>query len=156
MTTKICTVCKEEKPISAYYKHGKGSQGQTIYKSACKDCTNTKTLKKYHELSEEEKLERSRIGRMNMGKDYFKNYKLEKKYGITIEDYNSMLDSQGNLCYICRNTFDEQNKPHVDHNHETGEVRKLLCHSCNTAIGHLKEDVDIMKKAIEYIEEHKE
>ena len=154
MTTKICTVCAEEKSITDYYKHGKGSKGQTIYKSSCKACYNSKTLDTYNNLSKEEKYERNQINRINLGSDYFKRYRLNAKYGLTLEEYENMLDKQHNMCYICEVEFSTAWRPQVDHNHDTGAVRKLLCKSCNTAIGHMREDVNIMSKAIEYIKEH--
>jgi hypothetical protein len=87
-----------------------------------------------------------------------KNNHLIKRYGITIEQYNSMLDEQESKCYICE-TYVENTKNnylHVDHNHTTGKVRKLLCMSCNASLGLVKESEFILKKMIEYINEHKE
>lgn len=151
---KQCTVCKEEKPISEYFKHCIGSKGQIIYKPACKQCSNEKSRNRYHKLTKEERSKRNRINREKMGKDYFKNWKLEKQYGMSLEEYNFMLSEQNHLCYICDKSFDENTTAHVDHNHETGETRKILCVNCNTAIGLAKEDATIMKKMIKYIEEH--
>jgi len=73
-----------------------------------------------------------------------------------------MLDSQNNVCVICGQPETRKAASgktcylHVDHNHESGEVRGLLCHHCNTGIGAFKEDASLMQKAIEYIEKHNE
>ena len=81
-----------------------------------------------------------------------KGYELKKAYGITIEDFESMLEKQRGRCAIC-----ERPKPggkgdwHVDHCHDTGRVRGLLCHFCNTAIGSLNDSVDLLKRCIKYL-----
>lgn len=57
-------------------------------------------------------------------------------------------------CMICALSFDNKLKL-VDHCHATGVVRGLLCFSCNTALGHFKDDIDVLKSAIRYLENHK-
>lgn len=75
-----------------------------------------------------------------------------KKYGITIEEYNKLLEEQDGCCKICGKYFTEYKRDFsVDHNHTTGKVRGLLCNSCNTGIGLLGEDIDILIKAIKYL-----
>jgi len=57
-------------------------------------------------------------------------------HGITLEDYNRQLAEQDNRCAICRREWmPGQHRFHVDHNHETGERRGLLCYSCNIKLG---------------------
>lgn len=88
-------------------------------------------------------------------KDRYTDYEYRKKYGITLAEYYEMLEDQAYKCYICGVGQDEVTKKlSVDHHHDTGKVRKLLCVSCNTALGHVKENIDIMKKMIDYVEEH--
>jgi hypothetical protein len=70
------------------------------------------------------------------------------KYGITIEQYNELLEFQQNACAICRKICKEL---YVDHNHKTGEVRGLLCPNCNVAIGKLYEDENIIWNMLEYL-----
>ena len=60
-----------------------------------------------------------------------------------------MVEDQSNKCAICR---DDMQPPYVDHNHSTGTVRKLLCRHCNWLLGQAKENVNILKSAIEYLE----
>ena len=80
-----------------------------------------------------------------------KNYNL-KKYGITHIDYINLFNKQGGKCVICKIHRDKLNQDLcVDHCHKTGNVRGLLCNSCNTGIGLLKEDVQILLSAIEYV-----
>lgn len=67
-------------------------------------------------------------------------YTLESKYGITLNDFNTMLTNQGNVCAICKKKqFPEDHSFCVDHDHVSGKVRGLLCHRCNQAIGLLND-----------------
>jgi hypothetical protein len=81
-----------------------------------------------------------------------RNARLKKKYGLTIADYNKMLGLQNGKCAICciseskgRGGF------HVDHCHTTNKVRGLLCHSCNTGLGHFRDDIEILDAAAKYL-----
>ena len=75
-----------------------------------------------------------------------------KKYNITLDEYYDLLTKQNRCCAICSISEAELNKKmHIDHNHTTGEVRGLLCHHCNTGIGLFKENILVMKKAMEYL-----
>lgn len=85
--------------------------------------------------------------------EHFKNYQKTigrfKRHGITKEIYDEMYKAQNGKCYICG--LDEV-KLHIDHNHSTGKVRRLLCKECNMALGLLKENVVTLKNMIEYLE----
>lgn len=93
-------------------------------------------------------------------KDYqhtHKNIRLSqrmKKYGISAEDYYKLLEKQEQKCAICGAEIGDSNgnRLYVDHDHKTGKVRGLLCANCNFGIGSLKDDVEILKKAILYLE----
>jgi hypothetical protein len=77
---------------------------------------------------------------------------LEKNYGITVEQWKLMFESQGFACAICRTTTNSSNqKWSTDHCHTTGKVRGILCQPCNTGIGLLKDNVDVLQQAIEYL-----
>ena len=86
-------------------------------------------------------------------KNRWKKYTFEK-YGITEEVYNEMLDSQNHSCYTCGTHKDDAGSKGlcIDHCHDTNAVRGLLCSPCNTALGLLKENVEVMKKLIYYVE----
>lgn len=71
-------------------------------------------------------------------------------YGVTRAEYDELLERQGGVCAIC-GAPPNRKKLGVDHDHETGEIRGLLCPGCNRAIGMLKEDPKIMQKAIDYV-----
>jgi len=78
-----------------------------------------------------------------------------KKYGITKEDFDKMLEIQQGVCAICSNQ-ERGKRLSVDHCHKTGKVRGLLCSSCNTSLGRFNDDTKIMLKAISYIEKYRD
>lgn len=91
--------------------------------------------------------------RKTVNKDKRRDYDLNRHYGINNDVYLKMLSEQNGCCKICEISEKETGKKlHVDHNHKTGKVRGLLCTRCNTAIGKFKEDPEIIKRAIAYIE----
>lgn len=81
-----------------------------------------------------------------------RGYSLKHHYGMTIEQYEAMLERQGGLCASCGDPFEKT--PHVDHNHETGVVRELLCGPCNLAVGHLKDSAPRAMALALYLERH--
>ena len=77
---------------------------------------------------------------------------LEKTYGITTEDWDEMIKKQKYRCAICGVHHSKVERTFVvDHDHETGQVRGLLCHSCNVMLGHAKDNVDTLLNAIQYL-----
>lgn len=90
-----------------------------------------------------------------------RKYHLGRKYGLPIDQYNSLMELQNGCCAICKNPETKFNKRTngfmslcVDHCHITGKVRGLLCHNCNAGIGNLKDDIDRLYKAIDYLKLH--
>lgn len=75
------------------------------------------------------------------------------KYGITAEDFKRMYKEQNGKCKICCEEPATKRGLHVDHCHETGKVRGLLCHGCNVALGSFKDNINLLEKAIEYLKE---
>ena len=84
----------------------------------------------------------------------------ERCFGITRQEYAEMFHAQNGVCAICSQPETATRNGRikalaVDHDHESGEIRGLLCSDCNTGIGKLKEDRDIMVSAIRYLDKHK-
>lgn len=77
---------------------------------------------------------------------------LKRYYGISIEQYNELIQKYNNTCWICRKPQDQFLKNlSVDHDHQTGEIRGLLCYSCNrNLVGHHR-DAEMFLKAYEYL-----
>lgn len=84
---------------------------------------------------------------------------LKKAYGLTLNDFNAMLVSQSNKCPICKVELTKQcgrfkrrkTDANIDHNHDTGKVRSVLCQRCNVVLGAVNEDEDILTNMIGYI-----
>lgn len=79
--------------------------------------------------------------------DAWRDKYLRKTYSISLEEYNEMLQKQNGLCWICGESSDLV----VDHDHESGKVRGLLCNLCNTSLGGFKDNIVSLEKAIAYL-----
>ena len=93
--------------------------------------------------------------------EYYQNNKddwhsrlIERNYGITSEDYDLMLSNQENVCAICEDECISGKKLAVDHNHDTGEVRGLLCCKCNRGLGNFNDNLDLLRSAVLYLEKY--
>jgi hypothetical protein len=82
-------------------------------------------------------------------REYFRNRHYLTKYGITSAERDAMASAQGNACAICKRT--ETQPLHLDHCHETGKVRGLLCGPCNQGLGLFREDPNRLRAAAEYL-----
>lgn len=78
-----------------------------------------------------------------------RSHYLYRKYGITLLELEAMCKQQKNCCAICKKQFDRT--PNVDHNHETGQIRGLLCYKCNPALGLLDDSCKVLRAAIKYL-----
>lgn len=79
---------------------------------------------------------------------------LKERYGITMEQYGLLLAKQGGGCAICGRTqtwVTKKGSLSVDHDHQTGKIRGLLCHPCNRALGFFREDPDLIQHALDYL-----
>lgn len=144
MDIKLCTTCKKVKPIFDFgLQRGKP-------RHHCKECKN-KESKEWYEKNKDRKKELSKKYRTKK-----KDQDLKKGYGISLEDYSGMLVSQNHRCKICRAPQENLKRSLcVDHDHVTGKVRGLLCDTCNRSLGLLKDNIDILKNAIKYLEDNK-
>lgn len=131
--TKICKRCRETKPVSSFSKDTRYKDGYYYY---CRMCKN-EIGKNYRE---------------RLGKREIKNRTLQDRYGITINEYDKLLDMQNHCCAICQKHITETGQGlHVDHCHITGRIRGLLCNSCNGGLGNFKDDTSLLESAIEYL-----
>lgn len=143
--SKICNRCNKEKNISCFSKLSPSSKTYKRFKNGikpwCKDC-----YKSYSRSYM--KIKRSQSG--NLQDHYL------KKYGLTRDQVSIMMEDRNHVCDICGNKSDHRyGKLNVDHCHNTGKVRGLLCFSCNVMIGQSKDNIDVLHKAIKYLEKNK-
>jgi hypothetical protein len=111
----------------------------------CLECVK----KRVDELNELNPARKLRI-QMNARISQFK-----RRYGITIEQYDEMFQEQGGVCAICQQECSTHQNLSIDHDHETGKVRGLLCLRCNHTIGRAGEDVELLLKMIDYVMKHR-
>ena len=134
---KRCTVCGEQKHITKFAKHKLNSDGRAY---TCKVC-----VREYQKEYNKRPCVRERTIIRS------KNNWLQTNYGLTIDDWNNMIQKQNGSCAICKTKLDKGKSTHVDHNHENGEIRGILCADCNWAIGLFRDDISIIGNAINYL-----
>lgn len=116
-----------------------------------------KVCKKYYDANSDEIIARQK-SRYDKKKQL--KHRLKCVYKITLEEFNEILNKQDNKCAICGMKETIKNKwglkqLAIDHNHETGKVRGLLCDRCNRGLGYFKENTDSLLKAILYLRRNK-
>lgn len=160
-----CKVCKSEMDKTSHKKHRK----QHLLQRKKFRQENPEKIKaqkqKYREENQEKENKRIQKWINNNRERHDQNKKdwfMKTKYGITLNEYLQMLESQNHLCAICNNPEtrkDRTGKVHelvIDHDHITNKVRGLLCSKCNSGIGMLKDNISILDKAILYLKQYKE
>jgi hypothetical protein len=149
---KLCPKCGESKAVTAFYTRPNGNP-----QSWCISCTKTLRVQRNPEIAAYQA--RRRAQRTASEKELAKEYQLQYHFGISLQEYNEMLEAQGHCCAICGKADGTDlhagartRQLGVDHDHRTGMVRGLLCNDCNRAIGQLKDDATVVRKAAEYME----
>jgi len=90
-------------------------------------------------------------------KNVHRNWKLQKDFGLSLEEYNQMFAAQNGLCLGCYKHQSIFKKAFaVDHDHLTGKVRGLLCMKCNSVLGYVADDSTILRRLADYADKHKE
>jgi hypothetical protein len=135
---RVCRRCGLLKPISSFNRS----------RNECKSCQA-----EYHK----DYIERNRVRRAEVAKRWYdegggkaktRAARLQKTYGLTVEEFESMVARQEGRCAICKGV-----KPLViDHCHKSDQVRALLCSKCNTALGLFCDDIELLQEAISYLE----
>ena len=88
--------------------------------------------------------------------EQYLEYDLKRAFGISLDEYNTILGKQNGCCAICGISNNEiangkETRFSVDHDHKTGEIRGLLCGNCNRGVGNLKDSIETLKSAINYL-----
>ena len=88
-----------------------------------------------------------------------KRYRIKHTYGITLEEFDALVEAQGNRCKICgehetrwNNKSKRVQDLSIDHDHATGIIRGLLCNACNVGLGQFQDDPELLQKALDYLD----
>lgn len=138
---KACTKCGTTKELTEFYSNKARPDGVTTY---CKSCCKEK--QRAYRQTVEGKAKKN----ANSRKHYIKN-----TYGLTEQQYSEMKAACSNKCAICGKSENLGKILSVDHCHATGKVRNLLCFRCNSVLGKVEEDCDLLAKMISYLELHR-
>lgn len=150
---KLCKTCKKTKPITDFYNNCRKPDG---YSYQCKDCH-----KAYYKTNNYRELHKDRINskkrklyhktKNNPGaRERRRSNSIKIKYGITNQIYDYFMNIQKGVCAICGEPPNGKLLV-IDHCHETGDVRGLLCTRCNIGLGGLRDSHDMLLKALDYI-----
>jgi len=166
--TKVCGACKKKKFISEFNKH----YGRP--RSLCKKCHSKASvewgqsnkehrsayIKEYHSNNwdrvcghKRKYVENLTPEKLAKQKERMSWWHIKRKYGLTREMWDKMFEAQNRVCALCqkRTTGRGNGRLDVDHCHETGRVRGLLCRHCNTALGILGDTPDKMERVMDYL-----
>lgn len=148
---RVCRTCQKVKPTSCFHMHKKSG----FWRSECKTCSHERRLKRFADHPELKEIARKKSqarDKANCERNYYKY--ILKQYGLTKDDYQILVRRSSGLCEICRNPPVSRVRLAIDHDHETGKVRGLLCDKCNTAIGKLGDSTGSLFSAIDYLCRH--
>lgn len=161
---KQCVKCGEVKPLSEFYRFAKMRDG---HRNDCKGCNLAEKSARYfanpeparRRSKEWSQANRERVlarvaaaqGTEKKKLSDRKSY-LKRKFGITLEEYDRMLADQGGACAICGREPRSDISLHVDHEHQSGRIRGLLCFRCNNALGDFDDDPTLLRSAASYVE----
>lgn len=138
MDTKRCPKCDADLPVDQFGKNRSTKDGLTQY---CRPHWN-------------EIAHRWRKRNPERHKEFVRNATLKSTYGITADEYDTMLAAQGGGCAICGAAAGKR-RLSVDHDHATGAVRAILCTPCNAMLGSSGDNIVRLQQGIDYLMEHR-
>lgn len=163
---KTCKVCGERRPLDDFYRASGCVDGR---RGDCRACFQAKAVARAEANPELRERARDRTRQwIEDNRERYDAYKaayrqtdnyakalrkwhLKTKYGLTPEDYERMLEAQGGGCALCGDPPRTDAALHVDHDHDTGWVRALLCFRCNAGLGQFRHDPALLLAAAEYV-----
>jgi hypothetical protein len=163
---KQCKKCGASKPLDDFYRAAGTRDG---HRGDCKACSSEDKRRRYlantqaaiDRVRRWQQANPERVNATQRARRAKPEAKLReraghlmRKYGMTIEQYDAMLEAQGGGCFICGRPPREDISLHVDHDHSTGKVRGILCFCCNNALADFQEDPELLKKAATYVSWH--
>jgi hypothetical protein len=145
----ICSECKCEKSkdrVSARVLAGKRRF------TTCLDCqaTNARNYRAMNKM----RFRSVQKEYYHLNKDKARNRSLKSKYGITLEEWNTVFNAQNESCAICFTKSPGGRGWQTDHNHNSGKFRAILCHNCNSLLGYARENPETLLEAFHYLCKH--
>lgn len=134
---KRCGRCDDIQPFESFHRSNRNAAGLAYF---CKRCLNDMQREKYAKSGVMR--ERARFAH------------IRKTYGMTREQYEAMLEDQGGVCAVCGRLPSQVHDWSIDHDHQTGAVRGILCSTCNSGLGHFKDDPELCELAAAYLRQH--
>ena len=148
-THKQCVTCRELLPYEAFNRRSAAKDGR---QAMCRVCTSNASGSWYDANRAKAREDAKRWNQENPELALDHHYK--SRYGITNADFLAKNELQAGLCAICHKPQPNGRRLYVDHNHYTGEVRGLLCRSCNNGIGNFAEDLGLLAAAASYLRQY--
>jgi hypothetical protein len=147
---RTCKICKQLKTKNNFAPQGYQcrqcrTEKQRLYYAAMPP----KTAEQRKKATEYQKA--YRLKNLEKVKQDSRVRHIKRKFNLTQEEYNDMLKAQNGVCATCNQKCKTGNHLAVDHDHKTGKIRGLLCKDCNTSLGLLKEDIQILENLKNYI-----
>ena len=145
--TKTCGGCGETKLLDEFnrYQQDKADGRQP----RCRECQRRSNAK-WREVNRERSRAQARAWNA-AHPEQVADRNFQRRYGISLVEYQRLLQRQDGACAICREPCRTGARLSVDHSHETGEVRGLLCRNCNAGLGQFRDRVDLLRTAAEYL-----
>ena len=128
-----------------YQKKYLSSEKGQLNQKRCRERWRAKPENRLKEKKKRDKYRASLRGQIKQREHHL------KRYGITLEEYDKLLTAQEYKCAIC-DMFLKNIIVHLDHNHQTGEIRGLLCQKCNFGLGNFQDNSSLLQKAIKYLD----
>ncbi len=157
---KRCNKCGEVKPLDDFHGSKGGRDGK---RPECKPC-NLAARRRWYQANREkviaralkwqrENPERNKATQRAYQRDADKDreYHLKKQFGLTQAEYEQRLEAQGGGCAVCGHPPGKTSL-HVDHDHDTGAIRGLLCMRCNNALGLFREQPRLLENGMRYVD----
>ena len=123
------------------------------------DKTKEQSLKYYQrhrvDINKKRRAYYEKVKNTKKFKDSTKNRRLLKRYNITLEDFNKLYLYQEGKCAICKKSINKEKEAHVDHCHDSGKVRGVLCDNCNRGLGNFQDNIKTLQQAIDYLNSDK-
>jgi hypothetical protein len=160
LSTKRCKDCGQVKPLHDFYRAAGTRDG---HRNDCKSCNLAAKKRRYDAdpakyIGMVKRWQQANADRVNANHRK-NNARPERKralrdgrtFGISADEFDELLEKQGGGCAVCGKRPERVASLHLDHDHETGGVRGILCLSCNQGIGKFRDDPDLLERAASYL-----